>query len=232
VRENNQKPDQEGLKFGNVWSHLQNGHKGLMSFMIDSSPSAGGGAAAASAKAKRGCDPTFALDEGKDTLAYLGMDNDEYKRPQPRRIARHRALPLLARTQVCAATSVPSSPHLAGGRASTASNERVHSPSTRINSKLRARMLPDTLERLTMAYFYINIEVQQLTARVKNRFDDDFDVAEVDALINSDIDPADAEYAFAAAAPAAAAGAAAGGHAAAAAAATAAAANNDEVVFL
>ena len=44
---------------------------------------------------------------------------------------------------------------LAGTKRATATNERVHSPASRINSKLRSRLKPSTVERLTLAYFML-----------------------------------------------------------------------------
>jgi hypothetical protein len=41
-------------------------------------------------------------------------------------------------------------------------NERMHSPATRINSRLRARMKPDSVERLTMAYLYLRKAANEL----------------------------------------------------------------------
>lgn len=48
---------------------------------------------------------------------------------------------------------------LAGAKASTCSNERTHSVSGRICSKLRGSLLPSTVEQLTLAYYYIRREV-------------------------------------------------------------------------
>jgi hypothetical protein len=48
---------------------------------------------------------------------------------------------------------------LAGSKASSCSNERSHSVSGRICSKLRGALLPNTVEQLTLAYHYIRREV-------------------------------------------------------------------------
>ena len=50
---------------------------------------------------------------------------------------------------------------LAGSKASTCGNERAHSVSGRICSKLRGSLLPDTVERLTLAYYYMRREVEE-----------------------------------------------------------------------
>ena len=55
---------------------------------------------------------------------------------------------------------------LAGCKLATAANERMHSPATRINSRLRARMKPDSVERLTMAYFYLLKAANELAEKV------------------------------------------------------------------
>jgi hypothetical protein len=55
---------------------------------------------------------------------------------------------------------------LAGCKLATAANERMHSPATRINSRLRARMKPDSVERLTMAYFYLRKAANELAEKV------------------------------------------------------------------
>jgi hypothetical protein len=51
---------------------------------------------------------------------------------------------------------------LAGSKASTCSNERMHSVSGRIFSKLRASLLPSSVERLTLGYYYIRKEVEKM----------------------------------------------------------------------
>ena len=48
---------------------------------------------------------------------------------------------------------------LAGSKASSCSNERSHSVSGRICSKLRGALLPNSIEQLTLAYHYIRREV-------------------------------------------------------------------------
>jgi hypothetical protein len=48
---------------------------------------------------------------------------------------------------------------LAGLKASTCSNERAHSVSGRVCTKLRGALLPNTIEQLTLAYYYIRREV-------------------------------------------------------------------------
>ena len=48
---------------------------------------------------------------------------------------------------------------LASSKASTCSNERSHSVSGRICTKLRGALLPNTVEQLTLAYHYIRREV-------------------------------------------------------------------------
>jgi uncharacterized protein (DUF1778 family) len=55
---------------------------------------------------------------------------------------------------------------LADCKLATATNERMHSPATRINSRLRARMKPDSVERLTMAYFYLRKAANELAEKV------------------------------------------------------------------
>ena len=50
---------------------------------------------------------------------------------------------------------------LGGSKASTCGNERAHSVSGRICSKLRGSLLPDTVERLTLAYYYMRREVEE-----------------------------------------------------------------------
>ena len=48
---------------------------------------------------------------------------------------------------------------LVGCKAYSCSNERSHSVSGRICSKLRGALLPNTVEQLTLAYHYIRREV-------------------------------------------------------------------------
>jgi len=48
---------------------------------------------------------------------------------------------------------------LAGTKASSCSNERAHSVSGRICTKLRGALLPNSIEQLTLAYYYITREV-------------------------------------------------------------------------
>ena len=50
---------------------------------------------------------------------------------------------------------------LAGSKASTCGIERAHFVSGRICSKLRGSLLPDTVERLTLAYYYMRREVEE-----------------------------------------------------------------------
>lgn len=52
---------------------------------------------------------------------------------------------------------------LAGCKHATAANERMHSRATRINSRLRARM---SVERLTMAFFYLRKAANELAEKV------------------------------------------------------------------
>ena len=52
----------------------------------------------------------------------------------------------------CAATL------LGGDGNSTCFNERMHSPAGRITEKYRASMLPNTVERLTLGYFFVRRE--------------------------------------------------------------------------
>jgi len=52
----------------------------------------------------------------------------------------------------CAATL------LGGDGNSTCFNERMHSPAGRITEKYRASMLPDSVERLTLGYFFVRRE--------------------------------------------------------------------------
>ena len=93
--------------------------------------------------------------------------------------ARKAAQPLLA---------VSARMHLAVSKAATTSNERVHAPASRINCKLRARMLPDTLSRLTMGHFWVVEEAESLSRDI-SLFEDgtDFDVYAVDEMINFDV---------------------------------------------
>ncbi|MCX8512782.1 MAG: hypothetical protein ORN83_13600 [Chthoniobacteraceae bacterium] len=51
---------------------------------------------------------------------------------------------------------------LANLKASTCSNERMHSVFGRIFSKLRASLLPSSAERLTLGYYYIRKEVEKM----------------------------------------------------------------------
>jgi hypothetical protein len=48
---------------------------------------------------------------------------------------------------------------LAGAKASSCSNERTHSVSGRICTKLRGALMPNTIEQLTLAYYFIRREV-------------------------------------------------------------------------
>ena len=47
---------------------------------------------------------------------------------------------------------------LGGDGNSTCFNERMHSPAGRITEKYRASMKPDTVERLTLGYFFVRRE--------------------------------------------------------------------------
>ena len=53
---------------------------------------------------------------------------------------------------------------LAGSSNSTAFNERLHSPAALIFSKLRSSLKPDTIERLTLALFYVRERVKAMLA--------------------------------------------------------------------
>ena len=50
---------------------------------------------------------------------------------------------------------------LAGTKASSCSNERLHSVSGRICSKLRNKLKPDNVEKLTLAYYYVREMVKE-----------------------------------------------------------------------
>lgn len=51
---------------------------------------------------------------------------------------------------------------LGGCKVATATNERMHSPAEKINSKLRGALKPDKVERLTMAHIYLREETKRL----------------------------------------------------------------------
>ena len=53
---------------------------------------------------------------------------------------------------------------LAGCKIATATNERMHSPAEKINSRLRGSLKPDNVERLTMAHIYLRDETKKLAA--------------------------------------------------------------------
>ena len=55
---------------------------------------------------------------------------------------------------------------LAGDGNATASNERTHSPATRITDRLRASMKPDTVEKLTLCHIFMrqHLEAEMDTA--------------------------------------------------------------------
>ena len=77
---------------------------------------------------------------------------------------------------------------LLGGRCATVTNERMHSPATRITQGLRGCLKPEKTERLTLSFFFLREEVKALVAQVPplpalaglDPFD--FDEAAVDKL--------------------------------------------------
>lgn len=58
---------------------------------------------------------------------------------------------------------------LAGSANSTAYNERMHSPAGLIYSKLRSRLLPDNVERLTLSLIYVKKRVKDMFAGIKTK---------------------------------------------------------------
>ena len=58
---------------------------------------------------------------------------------------------------------------LAGSANSTAYNERMHSPAGLIYSKLRSRLLPDNVERLTLSLIYVKKRVKEMFAGIKTK---------------------------------------------------------------
>ena len=74
---------------------------------------------------------------------------------------------------------------LLGGRCATVTNERIHSPATRITQGLRGCLKPKKTERLTLSFFFLREEVKALVAQIPplpglDPFD--FDEAAVDKL--------------------------------------------------
>ena len=58
---------------------------------------------------------------------------------------------------------------LAGSANSTAYNERMHSPAGLIYSKLRSRLLPDNVERLTLSLIFVKKRVKDMFAGIKTK---------------------------------------------------------------
>ena len=54
---------------------------------------------------------------------------------------------------------------LAGCKIATATNERMHSPAEKINSRLRGSLKPDNVERMTMAHIFLREETKKLAER-------------------------------------------------------------------
>ena len=73
-----------------------------------------------------------------------------------------RTFPLL---YFCAEALLP----VAGSANSTAYNERMHSPAGLIYSKLRSRLLPDNVERLTLSLIYVKKRVKDMLAGIKTK---------------------------------------------------------------
>jgi hypothetical protein len=55
---------------------------------------------------------------------------------------------------------------LLGGRCATVTNERIHSPATRITKGLRGCLKPEKTERLTLSFFFLREEVKALVAKI------------------------------------------------------------------
>ena len=74
---------------------------------------------------------------------------------------------------------------LLGGRCATVTNERIHSPATRITKGLRGCLKPEKTERLTLSFFFLREEVKALVAKIPplpGHDPFDFDEAAVDKL--------------------------------------------------
>jgi len=79
---------------------------------------------------------------------------------------------------------------LASVAASSTQNECVHSVADRICSKLRQSMLPDTIERLTLGYYFIIDLVKrkagEFAARMKVADSEVIDLSVIDAMLAED----------------------------------------------
>jgi len=93
----------------------------------------------------------------------------------------------------CAATL------LGGDGNSTCFNERMHSPAGRITEKYRASMLPDSVERLTLGYFFVRKEflakkeeetqrLLKLSEEAREKLEQEVALQELKAEIPGDVD--------------------------------------------
>lgn len=80
---------------------------------------------------------------------------------------------------------------LAGSANSTAYNERMHSPAGLIYSKLRSRLLPDNVERLTLSLIYVKKRVKDMLAGIKTRHEAERMADQVELLVDREEEEAE-----------------------------------------